>query len=93
MDTLNNMFPTREDNEQRIKDFAEFSGIIDITPHIHTHLGRVTMLDSDANLIEEVAGDWCIQGTLQQLTDEEFTEILKAVKRNAEKVLSSVASK
>lgn len=93
MDTLNYLFPTREDNEQRIKDFAEISGIIDITPHIHTHLGRVTMLDSCANLIEEVGGDWCIQGTLQQLTDEEFDKIFKAVKRNAEKVLASAASK
>ncbi len=79
--------------ENLIKDYAEVAVIIDITPHIHTHLGTITMLDRDASLIQEVGKDWCIQGTLQQLTDEEFDQIYSAVRADARKVLSTAASK
>jgi len=51
------------------------------------------MLDGDAHLIEEVAGDWCIQGTLDQLTDQEFDQIFTAVQNDVSKVLSQFASK
>jgi hypothetical protein len=84
---------TRAEKETLIKDYADVAAIVDIYPKVNTHLGRVTMLDKDATLIEEVAGDWFIQGTLQQLTDEEFDQIFSAVQRDAEKVLSSFCSK
>lgn len=84
---------SRKENTDLIRDYAETIGIVDITPHLNTHLGRVTMLDGDANLIEEVAGDWCIQGTLDQLTDQEFDQIFTAVQKDASKVLASVASR
>ena len=93
MDNLNALFSTREDNEKKIKDYAEISGFIDITPHLHTHLGRITLLDSEANLIEEVGGDWCIQGTLKQLTDEEFNQVYSAVRNDAAKVLAHTMSR
>lgn len=83
----------RKENTDLIRDYAEIIGIVDITPHLNTHLGKVTMLDGDANLIEEVGHDWCIQGTLDQLTDQEFDQIFTAVKRDASKVLSQFASK
>lgn len=83
----------RKENTDLIRDYAEIIGIVDITPHLNTHLGKVTMLDGDANLIEEVGHDWCIQGTLDQLTDQEFDQIFTAVKKDASKVLSQFASK
>lgn len=84
---------TRKENTELIRNYAEIIGIVDITPHLNTHLGKVTMLDGDANLIEEVAGDWCIQGTLEQLTDQEFDQIFTAVQKDASKTLASVASR
>ena len=84
---------SRKENTELIRNYAEIIGIVDITPHLNTHLGKVTMLDGDSNLIEEVAGDWCIQGTLDQLTDQEFDQIFTAVQNNAAQVLSQFASK
>lgn len=84
---------TRKENETLIKDFAEILGMVDINPSVDTHLGRVTMLDGDAHLIEEVGKDWCIQGTLDQLTDEEFNQIFTAVRHEAAKVMSYAVSK
>ena len=83
---------TRAEKESLIRDYADVAAIVEISPKVNTHLGLVTMLAKDATLIEEVAGDWCIQGTLQQLTDEEFDQIFSAVQRDASKVLSSIAS-
>lgn len=84
---------TRITKENLIKDYAEISGIVSIDPNVSTHLGRITMLDGSANLIEEVGGDWCIQGSLQQLTDEEFDQIYTAVRNDAQRVMSTVANK
>ena len=84
---------TRKENETLIKDFAEILGMVDINPTVDTHLGRVTMLDGDARLIEEVGKDWCIQGTLDQLTDEEFNQVYSAVRKDAAKVLAHAMSK
>ena len=84
---------TRQTNETLIKDFADILGMVDINPSVDTHLGRVTMLDGDARLIEEVGKDWCIQGTLDQLTDEEFNRIFTAVRHEAAKVMSYAVSK
>ena len=84
---------TRTEKESLIRDYADVAVIVAIYPQVNTHLGQVTMLGKEATLIQEVAGDWCIQGTLQQLTDEEFDQIFSAVKRDAEKVLSSFCSK
>ena len=36
----------RQIQEKKIYDYAEVVGIIGIYPHISTHLGKVTMLDS-----------------------------------------------
>ena len=84
---------TRAEKETLIKDYADVAAIVDISPKVNTHLGMVTMLDKEATLIEEVAGDWVIKGTLQQLTDQEFDKIFTAVQRDAAKVLSSFCSK
>ena len=84
---------TRQTNETLIKDFADILGMVDINPSVDTHLGRVTMLDGDARLIEEVGKDWCIKGTLDQLTDEEFNRIFTAVRQEAAKVMSYAVSK
>jgi len=84
---------TRKELEFLIKDYAEISGIVSINPNVSTHLGRITMLDGSANLIEECGGDWCIQGTLQQLTDEEFDQIYSAVRNDAQRVISTAATK
>lgn len=84
---------TRITKENLIKDYAEISGIVSINPNVSTHLGRITMLDGSANLIEESGGDWCIQGILQQLTDEEFDQIYTAVRNDAQRVMATVANK
>jgi hypothetical protein len=84
---------TRAAKETLIKDYADVAAIVDIYPKVNTHLGRVTMLDKEATLIEEVAGDWVIKGTLQQLTDQEFDQIFTAVQRDAQKVLAYFCSK
>lgn len=84
---------TRAEKESLIRDYADVAAIVEISPKVNTHLGLVTMLDKDATLIEEVAGDWCIQGTLQQLTDEEFDQIFSAVQRDVKKVLAYCCSK
>jgi hypothetical protein len=84
---------TRKHNENLIKNFSEVLGILDIHPHIHTHLGRITMLDGSAHLIENIAGDWVIKGTMDQLTDSEFDMLFTAVQDNAIKILASAASK
>ena len=84
---------TRKIQEQKIYDYAEVAGIIGIYPHISTHLGKVTMLDSSAHLIEEISGDWCIQGTLDQLTDQEFDQVFTAVQKDAIQVMATAVSK
>lgn len=84
---------SRKENTELIRNYAEIIGIVDITPHLNTHLGKVTMLDGDSNLIEEVAGDWFIQGTLEQLTDQEFDQVFSAVQDNASKVLATFSSR
>lgn len=84
---------TRQIQEKKIYDYAEVVGIIGIYPHISTHLGKVTMLDSSARLIEEVSGDWCIQGTLHQLTDEELDQVFTAVQKDAIQVMATAVSK
>lgn len=84
---------SRNEKEYAIRAYAEVIGFVDINPHLNTHLGRITMLDGDAHLIEEIDKDWCIQGNLQQLTDEEFDQIYTAVQRDASRVLAGVASK
>ena len=84
---------TRKELEFLIKDYAEISGIVSINPNVSTHLGRITMLDGSANLIEECGGDWCIQGSLQQLTDEEFDQIYSAVRNDAKQVHASAVTK
>lgn len=84
---------SRKENTELIRNYAEIIGIVDITPHLNTHLGRVTMLDGDSNLIEEVGHDWFIQGTLEQLTDQEFDQVFSAVQDNASKVLATFSSR
>lgn len=84
---------SRNEKESAVKKYAEVIGIVDIRPHLNTHLGLVTMLDGDAHLIEEVGHDWCIQGSLDQLTDDEFNQIYTAVQNDAAQVLASVASR
>lgn len=84
---------SRNEKEDAIRAYTEIIGFVDINPHLNTHLGRVTMLDGDAHLIEEIDKDWCIQGTLNQLTNQEFDQIYTAVQRDASRVLASVASK
>lgn len=84
---------TRSEKESLIRDYADIAAIVEISPKVNTHLGQVTMLDKEATLINEVAGDWCIQGTLQQLTDEEFDQIFTAVQRDAKKVMAYCYSK
>ena len=84
---------TRETNEALIKEFAQESGMVDINPSIDTHLGRITLLDDNARLIEEVDGNWCIQGTLDQLTDQEFNQVFSAVQGFASKVMAYAVSK
>ena len=83
---------SRIQRESLIKAFADAAIIVDINPSINTHLGKVTMLDRDATLIEEVGKDWCIIGQIQELTNDEFNQLFTAVQSYAGKVLSSVTS-
>lgn len=84
---------SRNEKENAIRAYTEAIGFVDINPHLNTHLGKVTMLDGDAHLIEEIDKDWCILGTLDQLTNQEFDQIYTAVQQNASRVLAGVASK
>lgn len=83
---------SRIQKESAIKVFAQSAIIIDINPSVNTHLGKVTMLNRDATLIEEVGKDWCIIGQLQDLTDDEFNLLFTAVHSYAGELLASVAS-
>lgn len=83
---------SRIQRESLIKAFADAAIIVDINPSVNTHLGKVTMLDRDATLIEEVGKDWCIIGQIQELTNDEFNQLFTAVQSYASKVLSSVVS-
>ena len=80
---------TRKDFESLIQDFAELVEFVDLTPGITTHLGRITMLDNAANLLQ----DKTKVGTLQQLTDEEFSTIYTEVRNQARQILASAVSK
>ena len=65
---------SRTQKESAIKAFANSVSFVDINPSIHTHLGKVTMLDKNSALIEEIGTDWCTIGHLQDLTDEELNQ-------------------
>jgi hypothetical protein len=80
---------TRKDFESLIQDFAELVEFVDLTPGITTHLGRITMLDNAANLLQ----DKTKVGTLQQLTNEEFNTIYTEVRNQARKILATAVSK
>lgn len=81
---------SRTQKESAIKAFANSVSIVDINPSIHTHLGKVTMLDKNSALIEEIGTDWCTIGHLQNLTDEELDQLFTVVQACASKLLSSV---
>ena len=80
---------TRKDFETLIQDFAELVEFVDLTPGITTHLGKINMLDNAANLLQ----DKTKVGTLQQLTDEEFTTVYTEVRNQARKILATAVSK
>ena len=63
---------------------------VDINPSIHANLGKVTMLDKNSALIEEIGTDWCTIGHLQELTDEELNQVFTAVQAYANKLMTSV---
>ena len=79
---------SRSQKESAIKAFANSVDFVDINPSIHTHLGKVTMLDKNSALIEEIGTDWCIQN----LTDEELDRLFTAVQAYANKLLTSLES-
>ena len=81
---------TRKDFETLIQDFAELVEFVDLTPGITTHLGKVTMLDKNSTLIEEIGTDWCTIGHLQNLTNEELNQLFTAAQAYANKLLTSV---
>ena len=80
---------TRKEFESLIQDFAELVEFVDLTPGITTHLGKITMLDNAANLLQ----DKTKVGTLQQLTDEEFNTVYTEVRSRARQILASAVSK
>jgi len=80
---------TRKDFESLIQDFAELVEFVDLTPGITTHLGRIIMLDNAANLLQ----DKTKVGTLQQLTNEEFSTVYTEVRNQARQILASAVSK
>ena len=79
---------SRSQKESAIKAFANSVSFVDINPSIRTHLGKVTMLDQNSALIEEIGTDWCTIGHLQNLTDEEFNQVFTAVQAYASKLLT-----
>ncbi len=79
---------TRQSREDKVRAYAHAAIIVDIAPAVETHLGKVNMLDRDATLMEDYAGDWIIKGQLSDLTDEEFNNIFKAVQENAKQMLA-----
>lgn len=83
---------SRSQKESAIKAFANSVSFVDINPSIHTHLGKVTMLDKNSALIEEIGTDWCTIGHLQDLTDEEFNQLFTAVQAYANKLMTSLDS-
>ena len=83
---------SRFQNASAIKSFANSVSFVDISPNIHTHLGKVTMLDKNSALIEEIGTDWCTIGHLQDLTDEEFNQLFTAVQAYASKLMTSLES-
>lgn len=80
---------TRKDFESIIQDFAELVEFVDLSPGITTHLGRITMLDNAANLLHEKDKI----GTLQQLTDEEFTTVYNEVRNQTRQILATAVTK
>ena len=83
---------SRSQKESTIKAFAYSVDFVDINPNIHTHLGKVTMLDKNSALIEEIGTDWCTIGYLQDLTDEELNQLFTAVQAYANKLMTSLDS-
>ncbi len=79
---------SRSQKESAIKAFANSVSFVDINPSIRTHLGKVTMLDQNSALIEEIGTDWCTIGHLQNLTDEELNQVFTAVQAYASKLLT-----
>lgn len=83
----------RKQQEDKVRAYAHAAIIVDIAPAVETHLGKVNMLDRDATLMEDYAGDWIIKGELTDLNDEEFDQVFRAVQANALKLLASVAQR
>ena len=79
---------SRSQKESAIKAFANSVSFVDINASIRTHLGKVTMLDQNSALIEEIGTDWCTIGHLQNLTDEELNQVFTAVQAYASKLLT-----
>jgi len=83
----------RKQLEDKVKAYAHAAIIVDIAPAVETSKGRVNMLDRNATLMEDYAGDWIYRGELADLNDEEFDQVFRAVQANALKLLASVAQR
>lgn len=83
----------RKQMEDKVRAYAHAAIIVDIVPAVETSKGRVNMLDRDATLMEDYAGDWIYRGELADLNDEEFDQVFRAVQANALKLLASVAQR
>lgn len=73
--------PSRQENEEAVRNLANFVTIIDIYPSVNTHLGEIDTIDQNAMCIQTIDNDWCPKGTLSDLTDEEFDKIFSAVQK------------
>lgn len=85
--------PSRQENEEMVKNLANLVTIIDIYPSVNTHLGEIDTIDQNAMCLQTIDDDWCPKGKLSDLTDEEFDKIFSAVQKYTMKLNQEFCSR
>ena len=78
----------RAELENKIKNFASTAGIIFLEPSVQTKIGNVEMIGEGGSCMEEIEGDWVVNGTITKLDNEDFNKIYHAVMETANRILS-----
>lgn len=77
----------RAELENKIKNFASTAGIIFLEPSVQTKIGNVEMIGEGGTCMEEIEGEWVINGTIPKLDTEDFLKIHSAVMDTAKRIM------
>ena len=80
----------RTELENKIKNFASTAGIIFLEPSVQTKIGNVEMIGEGGSCMEEIEGDWVVNGTIAKLDTEDFLKIHTAVMESAKRIMEMV---